>query len=463
MNVTLEDLLGVGHNDAVNILSLEGKKFTQVSTDTRTIQPGALFVALRGTKIDGHNFVREAFAKGACCAVVDERSARSDFQNQPAVIVRDTTIALGELAHRYRMKFSIPFIAIAGSNGKTTTKEMVGSVLRKRYTVHQTQGNLNNHIGVPATLFGVKPQHDIAVVEIGTNHFGEVKNLGGIVHPTHALVTTIENEHLEFFGSIDGVEQEEGDIFRSLERSGTAFVNCDDERIMRQAQGVRTKVRYGFSSRGRVRGTVRGFDRRGAAMLSIAAREKKTFDVQLSLPGRHNAFNALTAAVVGLSFDVPVRDIRNALRTFRAVDKRMEIHRADGVVIINDTYNANADSTIKALQSLREMQTPGKKIIILGDMLELGQASEYEHRKVGDAVARLGFDCLLTFGNIARAINDAAGEMAVNLHFDQKNSLAEYALELIGRGDVVLVKGSRGTKMEDVVTFLVERKRSKTL
>ncbi len=463
MNVTLEDLLGIGHTDAVQISSLQGEKFTQVSTDSRTIKPGALFVALRGTKIDGHAFVREAYAKGALCAVVDDQSPRDGFQNRPAVIVQDTTRALGELAHRYRMKFSIPFIAIAGSNGKTTTKEMIGTVLRKRYSVHQTQGNLNNHIGVPATLFGVKPRHDLAVVEIGTNHFGEVKYLSNIVHPTHALVTTIEHEHLEFFGSLNGVEHEEGDLFRSLDSRGTAFVNGDDRRIVRQAKGVRSTVRYGFSSRGSVRGTIRGFDGAGAALLGVAARGKKGFDVQLSVPGRHNALNALMAAVVGFSFNVPIRDIQNALRSFRPVDKRMEIHRIGGIVILNDTYNANADSTIRALQTVQEIKTPGKKIVILGDMLELGRASESEHRKVGTAVARLGFEYLLTFGDLARTINESAGKITVNLHFDQKNSLAEYALELAARGDVLLVKGSRGTKMEDVVTFLIERKRGKSL
>ena len=459
MNVTVEDLLGIGQIGALNMSLLKGKKFTQVSTDTRQIKPGALFFALRGQKVDGHNYVRDAFAKGASCAVVDERAPREELQNQPVVIVRDTTAAFGELACRYRLKFSIPVVAIGGSNGKTTTKDMIGTVLKKKYNVLQTQGNYNNHIGVPMTLFGLNNRHDIAVVEIGTNHFGEVKYLCDIARPTHALVTNIEHEHLEFFGSIDGVEREEGDLFRSLDSSGTAFINQDDERIVRQVKGVRKKITYGFSTRGKFRGTVREYNRNGAALLRISARGRKPYEIQLSVAGRHNASNALAAAVVGTTFNVPAKNIQLALHNFHAADKRMEILKVGGMTIINDTYNANADSVIRALSALGEMKAGGKKIIVLGDMLELGSASEAEHRRVGYEVNRMGFEYLLTFGDMTRHVNDAAGKIAVNLHFEQKNSLAEYALELIGEGDVVLIKGSRGMKMEDVVAFLTERGR----
>ncbi len=457
----MDDILSIDHVDTVNLGLVKRNKVFSVSTDTRTLKAGDLFFALRGEKTDGHKFLPEAFAKGAACVVVDQACPREALRERPAVIVRDTTRALGQLAHRYRSRFSIPVVAIGGSNGKTTTKEMVSAVLRKRYNVHQTKGNLNNHIGVPMTLFGLRKRHEVAIVEIGTNHFGEVGTLSAIVQPTHAMVTTIEHEHLEFFGSIEGVAKEEGELYRSLDRRGVGFVNVDEKRIGECARSIRHKVTYGFRSPAGVHGTMRSVRHDGTTLFSVHQRRKKAYEVQLSIPGVHNATNALAAATVGMTFHVPVKDIQRALRDFRAVDKRMEILSFRGITIINDTYNANADSAIKALETLDAMNAKGKKIVVLGDMLELGSLAEAEHRKVGRELGRLGFKYLLTFGPHARFVNEAAGTMTVNLPFDQKNALAEYLVELIGPGDCVLVKGSRGMKMEDIVAFLKERARRK--
>ncbi len=457
MSISAQDLFAVDHVEIVNRDRLRKRSFARVSTDTRTLRAGDLFIALRGNRADGHNFVQEAFAKGAACAMVDAAAPREIVGEHPAVIVPDTIEGMSQLAGRHRNRLRIPVIAIAGSNGKTTTKEMVSAVLRRKYAVHQTMGNLNNHIGVPLTIFGLTPRHEVAVVEIGTNHFGEVRKLCTILRPTHALITNVGGEHLEFFESLEGVAREEGDVFRALAPDGTAFVNIDDRRVVKQGASVRRKVTYGFTTGARIRGEIRSLGTDGCALCAISPRGKRPFMVQVSLPGRQNASNALAAAAVGLTLNVPVRDIQAALCGVSSPGKRMEILHVRGVTILNDTYNANGDSTIGALGTLREMTTAGKKVVILGDMLELGASSPGEHARVGRAVSKMGFRYLLTYGAEARRVNDAVSGMEVNLHFDQKNQLAEYACELLDRGDTVLVKGSRGMRMEDVVLFLQER------
>jgi len=457
MSIAVEDLLAEGRSEAVNFSRLRRRTFPSISTDTRTLRPGALFVALRGERHDGHEYVREAFARGAACAVIDGRADRSSYEAMPAVIVGDTVAALGDLAHRHRLRFHIPVIAVGGSNGKTTTKELIGSVLKRKYRVHATEGNYNNQIGVPLTLLGLKERHEIAVIEIGTNHFGEIEHLGGVAAPTHALLTNIGGEHLEFFGSVEGAAREEGRLFASLGRGGIAFVNMDDPRVVAEASGVRKKIRYGFSAGASIRGKLLSSGPDGRAHCAVRAKGMREFSFIPTMPGENAAANALAAAAVGLTFGVPAKEISDAVGRFRPADKRMVTIRAGGIIILNDTYNANADSVIAALAALNSMSCAGKKIVLLGDMLELGPAAEAEHRRVGAAVARMGFEYLLTAGPLSRHVNDAADVRPVNFHYDQKNQLAEVALELLAPGDIVLVKGSRGSRMEDVVTFIRER------
>ena len=432
------------------------RKISGISSDTRTLKKGNLFFAIRGENFDGHKFVAGAFEKGACAAVVETGSEVPRDHAAPLLIVEDTTRALGELANLYRRKFSLPIIAIGGSNGKTTTKDMIAQVLRGPYNVLATEANHNNHIGVPLTLFRLEKRHTVAVVEIGTNHPGEIEYLSRILEPTDGLITNIGLEHLEFFKTLDGVASEEGILFRSLKK-GRAFVNADDKSV--QAIGRRRKNRYtyGFEKQTDVAGTIIDEDGRGCVRFEFRGKKmKRSSGIQLRVPGRHNAANALAAAAVGLAYNIPPTRIRKALESFRATSKRMEIVRIKGVTIYNDTYNANPESTIEALRTLALARVKGKKIAVLGDMLELGEQGPEQHSRVGREVSRLGIDCLLTFGDLARNIHDPAG-IPMAIHYDQKNVLAEYLAELVGPGDAILVKGSRGMKMEDIVTFLSER------
>lgn len=460
MILTAADLQELHHVEFRNADTLKGKTITGVSTDSRTLAAGELFFALKGENFDGHGFVREAFAKGASAAVITVSASVDVPGGSPVLVVDDATRALGELARLVRRRFDIPVLAIAGSNGKTTTKEMVAHVLGARYTVLSTKGNLNNQIGVPQTILRLEKGHDVAVVEIGTNHPGEIAYLCGILEPTHALVTNIGREHLEFFRSIEGVADEEGDLFVALKgrKNAVAIVNADDPLVLVKSAGLKNRLLYGFAHRRAVvQGSIVSFNELGSAELRIKARQRKTpFTVQLSVPGEPNAMNALAAAAVGFAFDVPQTKIRAALEAFRPASKRMEVLSIRGVTIFNDTYNANPDSTLAALRTLARAQVPGKRIAVLADMLELGEHAAEEHSRVGREATELGLHYLLTYGKLAKHIHDAAA-VKFSIHYDQKNILAEYLAELVSPGDAVLIKGSRGMKMEDVITFLEQR------
>jgi UDP-N-acetylmuramoyl-tripeptide--D-alanyl-D-alanine ligase len=454
MNLRMEDVLRVPHIEAHNIAKAPRKGFAGVCTDSRKVRPGELFVALRGDNFDGNAFVAAAFRRGAAAAVVDSRRGRRNAGKKPVVVVKDAAKALGSIARIYRSKFAIPVVAVAGSNGKTTTKEMVARVLAKKYRVLSTEGNLNNHIGVPMTLFRIRGGHGAAVVEMGTNHFGEVRYLAETALPTHGVITNIGREHLQYFKSLDGVARAEGELFGFLAASGgTAFVNADDRRVVRIARKNGKKVTYGL---GRAAASVRGgrleTTGSGQASFTVRSRGRKPFAVRLTVPGRHAASNAMAAAAIGISFGVPASGIARALKDFRPVGKRMEMLRVNGVTVLNDTYNANPESVISALETLALFAGRGRRVVVLADMLELGKNARREHELVGAAIRRLGFTDVLTYGPLAKHYLKPGG---TGTHYADKRRLAMDLCSMTVPGDVVLVKGSRGMKMEEVVASLV--------
>ena len=461
MSVTVEDLMEISFIEARNTGSLKGVVCTGISTDSRSVQRGEIFFALRGESFDGHEFIDDAFSAGALLVVVDKRACIEQFQEKPIIVVDDTTKALGKLANVYRKKFTIPLIAVAGSNGKTTTKEMIAAVLSTQGRVLSTKGNLNNHVGVPQTLFRLERSHDVAVIEIGTNHFGELHYLCEILEPTQGIITNIGHEHMEFFKNLNGVARAEGELFDALGSSGVGFVNNDDANIVAQARKVTNKVTYGISSTEvDVRGLPLSVDEKGCAAFSVTSINKEPFDVHLQVPGKHMVLNGIAAAAVGSSHGISPENIQHALENFTAVGKRMEVITVGDVTILNDSYNANPDSVLAALETLASIKCEGKRIVVLADMLELGESSISEHQRIGKAVRRLELEYVLTSGVLAAHITEKA-TAKVNVHFEEKQKLSEYLVRLIAPGDIVLVKGSRGMKMEDVVTYLQERLGSK--
>ncbi|HUI10887.1 MAG TPA: UDP-N-acetylmuramoyl-tripeptide--D-alanyl-D-alanine ligase [Bacteroidota bacterium] len=431
-----------------------------VATDSRTTRAGDLFVALRGENADGHRFVGAAFAAGAAAAVVEKGFDRALAAGMPLVVVESTRDALGALGRIWRDRFAIPVIAVAGSNGKTTTKEMIAAVLGERYRVLCTEGNYNNDIGVPLTLFRLRRNHEIAVVEIGTNHPGEIARLCATLAPTHGLITTIGREHLEFFLTVEGVAREEGALFEFLghRRGGTAFVNADDPRVKAAAAMVPRTIAYGFRARtAGMRGRGLALDGEGRASFEFRGPRARSWQfVRLAIPGRHTAMGALAAAAAGAAFRVPQGAIARALESRAAIPGRMEAMTIGGVRVLNDAYNANPDSALAALDALAALRVSGKKIAVLGDMKELGGAAAEGHEEIGRHAAALGIDYVLTFGTLAARIH-AGAAIPGAIHYEARNALAEYLAELVAPGDAVLVKGSHAMRMDDIVAFLRER------
>ena len=445
-----------------------------VSTDSRSVKPGDLYAALKGERFDGHDFVGHALKAGASVAMVSaewgaEHAEEPAFSGFPLLLVPDTLRGLGALAAAYRMQFEIPIVAIAGSTGKTTVKELTAAVLGTRYNVLKTEGNLNNQIGVPLTLLRLEKSHEAAVIELGTNHFGEIAGLVEMVNPTHGVITNVGRAHLEFFGSLEGVAIAKGELLEGMSTRARAFLNADDPYLRKVGHGFRKVVWFGIVSRtADVRGKIlrRGTD--GTVTIRITRRSKgasRPIDIPLRVPGEHNAMNSLAAAAVGFSLRIPARAIKEALASYApplnaAVRPgRMEVIPVGGVRVINDTYNANPDSMRAALRTLAAMECTGKKIVVLADMFELGPSSGHEHATLGLFLSELGFEYILTTGPQMHVANESSKALFAR-HFDSRIELSEGLNSLAGSGDIVLVKGSRGMKMEEVVASLVDSLRA---
>lgn len=459
--------------DVANAISgsrLAGDGATPVagfSTDSRSIQSGEVFIALRGENFDGHEYVDDVLAKGAAGAIVanDWLLERDETVRGALIAVRDPLGAYGELARAHRRTFTCPVIAVAGSNGKTTTKELIGAVLSNAFIVHKTTGNLNNLIGVPATLLKMTPEHTAGVIEIGTNTPGEIEQLCTILEPTHGIITNIGREHLELLGSIEGVAEEEGALFRYLDANGgTAFVNVDDAQLVRVSAGVKKKVTYSVRSEADLRGNIERLSESGAPVVALDDANGQATMIELKLPGVHSATNAVAAAAVALAFGVSREQVKATLESFEPLTystgyaRLAPVRAKNGALILNDTYNANPDSMTVAFDTLRAMPLPpgGRKIVILGEMRELGASSAEEHASLGREIAASGgIDAAYLFGSeMAHADTALQQERFASFHFTEKAPLIERLRGEITPNDIVLVKGSRGTKMEEVVAAL---------
>ncbi len=437
-------------------------KFSGVCTDTRALQPGELFFCLVGER-DGHNFAAQAIDLGAAAVVVDE-SHRATLESLPnraqALIVSDTLRALGDLAAAWRARFSIPVIAIAGSNGKTTTKELTKAVLETRLKVLATEGNFNNLIGVPKTLFRLDASHQVAVIEAGMNDFGELARLTEIIAPTAGLVTNIGMEHLEKLGDLDGVQRAEGELFAGLPPQAVALVNRLDPRVAALPTRAR---REGYGDR---RDPVWGEVLEGGDAehpLKILARmDGAEIALRLALPGPHHLGNVLAALAVGRLLGISAADARQGLERFRPAPSRGQLLQLkSGRRLIDDCYNANPSSTMAALHTLAQLKGGAAALAILGEMLEMGETAPAGHRMVGESAARERIDWLLAIGPHAEEILGgarAAGMKAERLKASPSTEAALASLEdFPPEVRWILVKGSRGMHLEKIVTFLKER------
>jgi UDP-N-acetylmuramoyl-tripeptide--D-alanyl-D-alanine ligase len=440
-----------------------GTRFVGVTTDSRTAQAGQIYLPLKGEKFDGHDFIPGALQRGIGALVAAVAWYRRQHQPLPAdlsvVLVPDTLRALGDLAHFWRQKFSASVVAITGSCGKTTTKEMIARVLGTSWAVLKNDLNLNNLIGMPQTLLGLSTNHEVAVLEFGMNRFGEIRRLADIARPDIAVLTNVHPAHLEGLGSIEGVARAKLEIIEGLNRRGTLIYNFDDHRLRRAAEQFQGRI-IGF-----------GFDP-GAPLRALAHRRcglwgqeatishrGRTWTLAIQLPGPHQLYNALAATAVGLALGMAPEQISQALSRFQSLEKRSQLHTHDsGLMIFNDCYNANPGSMAMALQTLAGMRNHGRILAALGDMLELGDTTVQAHKDLGALAARLNIDLLVVCGRFNRLVRDgalAAGMPPTRIHAVSSHAAgAEVVKEFCRPGDLLLVKGSRGARMEKLLSCL---------
>jgi UDP-N-acetylmuramoyl-tripeptide--D-alanyl-D-alanine ligase len=460
MNIFYHELLKIENLNVefVGNPTLLDKKIQNFSINSRTIQQNEVFFAIKGERFDGHNFIFDVLKKGITACV----ASKSWFQSQDKTklngnffLVLDTLIALQEISRYCRLKHDIPVIALTGSNGKTTSKEMIAAVLGKKYNVLKTEGNLNNHIGVPLTLFSLNTEHEIAIIEMGANGWGEIARLSEIVCPSHGLITNIGPAHLEFFGSLEGVFKAKSELWQNLEHNkGIAFINIDDDYLCKNIPQAKKVITYGFDNQAEVRGKFISINQKGQPVFNI---EKQK--INLKIAGIHNIYNALAAVTVGLEFGLTIQEIKSVLEKFQAASQRMEILEKKGITIINDCYNSNPESAKKALFTLSQMETKGKRMAVLGDMFELGEHGTTQHELIGEYCSSLkNINILFAHGPLSLFAVGGARKSGIQecKHFNDKRDLISRLLSVVQNGDLILIKGSRGMAMEDVTNALLK-------
>ena len=443
----------------------ERQNVSGVSTDSRTVQAGNVFVALRGEQFDGHGFLQDAVRRGATCVMVSdaaclgETSPGTNGPNPSVIGVADTEKALQDLASAHRRTFQGSVVAVTGSNGKTTVKEMTASVLQTWYSTHKTSGNLNNHIGVPLALLGLDPLKRVMVLELGMNHLGEIARLCEISRPDVGMITNIGLAHLGGLGSVEAIQQAKGELTASLDAAGVAIVNADDPRALalgRQSAG--RLVTFGQSQDADVRGWVReNLGLRGTRCCVVLG--GTTHDVWLPVPGTHQIMNALAAAAVGVTFAIPEERIVWGLQRYRGVHGRLAMRRGrNDVWLIDDTYNANPQSMQVAVHFLAGVPGAGRRIAVLGDMLELGARGPALHRKIGSVVSDANIHTLIALGPAAEYIAQGARQAGMDCHRIHHTQSQQEVLDLVNEiaqpHDAILLKGSRGMAMEHLVEGL---------
>jgi UDP-N-acetylmuramoyl-tripeptide--D-alanyl-D-alanine ligase len=438
-------------------------EFQGISTDSRTLQPGELFIPLRGEKYDGHDYLTQAIQRGAAGCISEEMLGGMLV---PVIKVNDTLKALGDLAAAVRRKFSGPVIGITGTSGKTTCKEMMAVILSHLGPGLKSAGNFNNLVGVPLTLFGLQPEHRWAVIEMGMSARGEIARLAEIAMPNIGLITNIGAGHLQNFDGISGVARAKGELYISLSTEGIALINADDPetRLLPVANGVR-KVLFGTSSDADIRAE-RITVHNGSVSFDLVVNDSMQ-KIQLPIPGRHNVSNALGAAAAATVLGIGLKEIAAGLKAFQPCPGRMELLELPGdLVVLNDSYNANPLSVHAALDALHDLGAPGHRVAVLADMLELGQTAPELHYQIG-LLAASRVDRIFTYGSLAREI--ARGALDAGLPEDRivvAGSHAELADRLLGAlqsGDRILVKGSRGMRMEKVIDALRVAKQMTTV
>jgi UDP-N-acetylmuramoyl-tripeptide--D-alanyl-D-alanine ligase len=433
-------------------------KANGVSTDSRQVQAGNLFFAIRGATFDGHAFVKDAVIKGAAaCVVSEEWFAKNKHQEAGGkfIVAGDPLKALQMMAGNHRQKHETSVIAVTGTNGKTTCKEMTHAVLQKSFETIATQGNLNNEIGVPLTLLRIEDTTQVAIIEMGADKKGDIAFLCGMAKPDSGVITNVGTAHLQTFGHIENVAATKSELFESLAADGVRFVNVDDAYLQPHAKQTKGLISFGIHNPADYHGTILSVNEDACAKIEITSPEKISFTIQLPVPGIHNAYHALAASAMGMALGVEHEAIVDALEHYQPLKNRIGIKQFQGFTILDDTYNSNPDSARAALDTLAMMKHASRRIAVLSDMLELGRVSAEEHFKIGEYAAAKELDALFVTGEESKKIFEGAKFLAHAYYFEKKKALIDALRNFIKSGDTILIKGSRSTMMEEVVQHLL--------
>ena len=436
-----------------------------VCTDSRAAKPGDVFFAIKGEKFDGHDFIAEVAGKGVAAVAVEKSKVQSLKPKVPAgvalVAVDDVRLALGKLAAAYRKEFSLPVIAVGGSNGKTTTKELLASVLRQKLATLWSEASFNNDIGVPMTLLRLDKTHQAAVLEVGTNHPGELAPLVKMIAPKLGIITSIGREHLEFFGDVAGVAKEEGMLAELLPADGILFVNGDCEWSEKIAKRTKAKVvRIGLGEKNDWRAKKVRLDKSGVTFQVEHAKKEFCGECRINLLGKHQVTNALLAMAVGAELGLTRDEICDGLAACQPQKMRMQFWEVNGVRVLEDCYNANADSMRAALETLCGLPLQGRRVAILGDMAELGVQTEAAHIEIGKFAAELKIGQLFTVGKNSAATAKAARDAGLPrvIEFTDVEAAMKVMKNFLKPGDVVLLKASRSSRLERIAETLKAEK-----
>lgn len=436
----------------------ECSSVTGITTDSRKAGPGELFIPLSGERFDGHDFIAKAFEGGACAALTHRDGIEP--AGRLLIRVKDTSAALRDLAAYYRSKFNIPFVGITGSVGKTSTKDMVACVLRSRFNVLATSGNLNNEIGVPLTVFRLEDSHEAAVLEMGMSGFGEISRLTAVVRPAVAIITNIGMSHIEQLGSRQNILKAKLEILEGLDSKGLVVLNWDDN-LLNGVKSLLTHrtVSYGLEEGADYRAGSINSSGEGGVDFELTV-EGRSYDVHLPAPGVHNVYNALAAVAAGRELGVPMEDVIRGISEYKTGKMRMNIISAGGVKVINDAYNASPQSVKAALDVLAEIAAAGDRIAVLGDMLELGGWTKDAHIEVGRYLAGKRLSRLLTVGPNAEYMAQGAAEAGFPGEridsFPDNEKAGAFLDKIVKNGDAILIKGSRGMRMEELANRLTQ-------
>jgi len=456
--------------EAVNGILIAGNNFTEfsnISADSRTIEKDELFIPIKGERFDGHDFIADAFKKGAAGTIthkdpqnIIEKNEELLFKDKTIIYVNDTKEALFNIASYYRRKFSIPFIGITGSVGKTSTKNAIACILQQKYNVLKTPGNFNNDIGVPLTVFKLEPHHEAAVFEMGMSAEGEIRQLTSIIKPDIGVITNIGITHIEKLGSRQNILKAKLEIIESMDENGLLVLNGDDDLLYGLKDSLDKKVIY-FGISNDVDYKAYNIKNAGEAGIYFDINIKgEKYNIHVPTPGMHNIYNILAGIIVGIEMGLSAEQVIEGVKNFKQDRMRLNIIEHNNVKIIDDTYNASPQSMEAALRLLNDINTNTRRIAVLGDMLELGDWAFASHYNIGKLAFLLGIDYILAVGQYSQYLIKGAIESGADFNkaksFSSKEEAIPFLKNILKEGDVVLIKGSRAMKMENVVSELTK-------